>query len=345
MERVFRIEVNMEELVSVIVPVYNVEKYLGQCIDSIISQSYSKIEVILINDGSSDDSGKICDDYAKKDDRIKVIHKENGGVSSARNLGIIESTGNWVVFIDSDDWINNSYIEILIAVAKRENADVVSCGYNRVSETNTEKINISGEDVILDSKEYLIKSLNPQTGIGFCHTKLIRKNVVGDIRFDEDIKVAEDALFNMQISKNISKAVQCKKALYNYRNNSNSVVKKYNDNYANNYLCGMKATKKYIFENYDNNEILQNYYNFVAYHVMLVAVNYCYHHDNPINDRKKLLKEICNYDEFKDGIKKSNYKNISLSRKITLFTLKHKLYGITEKICTFRQRQNRKEIL
>ena len=144
------------------------------------------------------------------------------------------------------------------------------------------------------------------------------------------------------MSNNITKAFFCGKALYNYRNNIDSVVKKYDENYAKKYLHSMKTTKKYIFENFKEQEIIQNYYNFVAYHVMLVAVNYCFNLKNLQKNKVKILKEICKYDEFKEGIQKSNYYNISITRKITLFTLKHKLYILTQAICKYRQKQHKK---
>ena len=147
----------------------------------------------------------------------------------------------------------------------------------------------------------------------------------------------------MELSKKIKKAVFLKKALYNYRNNSNSVVKKYDDNYAKKYLKSMKECKEYINNNYTDEKVTQNVFNYIAYHVMLVAVNYCYHPDNKIKGKAKLLKEICNYDIFKEGINKSNYENISITRKITLFTLKYRLYLLTGVICKIRQRQNKGE--
>ena len=99
-----------EELISIIVPVYNVEEYLKECIDSIINQTYKRIEIILVDDGSTDKSGKICDDYAKIDKRIKVVHKENGGLSDARNVGISVSSGKYIAFVDSDDWVEKNYV-------------------------------------------------------------------------------------------------------------------------------------------------------------------------------------------------------------------------------------------
>lgn len=332
----------MEELISVIIPVFNVEKYINKCLDSIIMQTYRNLEIILIDDGSPDNCGKICDTYEKNDCRFKVIHIENSGVSAARNIGIENSKGKWISFIDSDDWIEKDYFKNMYTTAVEEKADVVLCGYNRVSPDGIEKINSHGENESFNSQEYLINTLNPQTGFGFCHMKLIKRECLGRIKFEEKLQVGEDALFNIMISKNIKKSVFLKKALYNYRINSNSVVKRYDNLYAKKYLYSMKMNKKYLLENYSDIQVKQNYYNFVAFHVMLIAVNYCYHPNN-VQNKKKRLKEVCQYDEFKEGIEKSNYHNISLTRKITLFTLKHKLYFITGLICQYRQAKNRKE--
>ncbi|MCQ4022209.1 MULTISPECIES: glycosyltransferase [unclassified Ruminococcus] len=119
---------NMPE-VSVIVPVYNVDMYLKRCIDSIINQIFTNIEIILVNDGSLDNSPQICDDYARLDSRIKVIHKKNGGLSDARNAGIAVSTGKYLAFIDSDDYVDPSYIAVLYYAAKRNNCDMSYCNY------------------------------------------------------------------------------------------------------------------------------------------------------------------------------------------------------------------------
>lgn len=327
-------------LISIIVPIYNVEKYLNKCIDSIISQTYKNIEIILVDDGSPDNCGKICDEYAKKDNRIKVIHKENGGVSSARNVGIENSNGEWIAFVDADDWIEKEYIFSLANKAKDENADIALCTYNRVTGNIIEKINNFNKKNELNAEEYLIMALNPQTGFGYCWIKLFKKNIIKDTRFDRSLLVAEDALFNIQISKNINKAVVLSENLYNYRNNENSVVKKFDEKYVKKYLNAMKKNKKYIFDNYQKDSIKQSYYNFVAFHVMLIAVNYCYHPENKCKNKRKLLKEICEQDYFDEGIKKSNYEHLSLTRKISLFTLKHKLYILTELICEIRQKQN-----
>lgn len=173
--------------------------------------------------------------------------------------------------------------------------------------------------------------------------KLYKKNLIENIRFDEHLKVGEDALFNVQISEKIKKAVYLKENLYNYRINTESVVKKFDKEYSNKYLKSMLKMKKCIYDKYSNDsEVLQNFYNYVAFHVMLIAVNYCYNPDNKEKNKTKLLSKVCKDSLFEEGIKKSNYKTLSCTRKITLFTLKHRLYLLTSLICRIRQKQNRR---
>ena len=329
----------MKDLISVIVPIYNVEKYLAECIESIIKQTYKNLEIILINDGSTDLSCEICNEYKEKDNRIKVINKKNEGVSSARNTGIDVSKGSYLTFVDSDDWIEDNFVEILYNKAKEKNADVVLCGYNRIIGNSKESINFVKKEYEFASEEYLINTLNPQTGFGFCHMKLFEKKCIGSVRFKEDLKVGEDALFNEEISANIKKAIFIEKNLYNYRINANSVVRKFDVNYVEKYQKAMTESKKYILENFEKNQIVrQNYYNYVAYHVLLIAVNYCFH-PNSKNGKDK-LRDVCNINEFKECIKKCNYDNLSWTRKITLFTIKYKMHGVTKFICKIRQKQN-----
>ena len=123
-----------ELLISVVVPVYNVEKYLGRCVDSIINQTYANLEIILVDDGSTDNSGKICDDYLNKDNRIHVIHKVNGGLSDARNTGIDESKGEYILFVDSDDYISNRMVEALCKSMLENESDLALCNFTYVDE-------------------------------------------------------------------------------------------------------------------------------------------------------------------------------------------------------------------
>ena len=122
--------------ISVIVPVYNVEKYLEKCIDSILSQTFKNFEIILVDDGSTDSCGIICDEYERLDNRVKVIHKINGGLSSARNSGLEIASGEYVAFVDSDDWIDKNMYQELYNEAKKNNADIVQCKFIKAKDEN-----------------------------------------------------------------------------------------------------------------------------------------------------------------------------------------------------------------
>ena len=328
-------------LISVIIPVYKVEKYLEKCVDSVINQTYKNLEIILVDDGSPDNCPKICDEYAKKDKRIKVIHKENGGVGSARNKGMEKAVGEYITFVDSDDWLEKNFIQEMLFIINKYKVDYVTCGYYRVYENKKEIINGNLEEIVIDSKEYVNKLLNVQNGYGFVHMKLIKKEKISSLRFEEKLVVGEDALFNIQLCKNIEKIVIYNKPLYNYYFNTNSVVRKYNNEYCNNYLKSMIYMSEYIRKNYKSENVIQNLYNYIAYHVLLICVNYCYHPDNP-NKGRKLLVETVKIDLFKEAINNSNYNGLSVSRKISLFTLKYKLYFLMSLICIIRQKQFRK---
>ena len=326
-----------EKLISVIVPVYNVEQHIHKCIDSIINQTYKNLEIILVDDGSPDKCPKICDEYAKKDKRIKVIHQKNKGVSVARNNGIKKAIGEWITFVDADDWLEENYCRTLINVSTLYKGDYICCGYNRVYKGKTVLINADGSVKEYSPKEFLVKLLNVQNGYGFSHMKLIRKRILSDVSFEKALLVGEDALFNVMLCNKIKKAVVINKPLYNYNFNSNSVVRKYDKNYVDKYLTSMKYMSNYVNANYNNKDIKKNLYNYIAYHVLLIIVNYCY---NPSNSNKfHSLNQVCGIDIFEDAIKKSNYTEMSITRKVTLFTLKHKLYLITALICKYRQMQ------
>lgn len=331
----------MTDLISIIVPVYNVEKYLARCIDSIINQTYKNFEIILVDDGSKDKSNQICDEFSKKDCRVKVIHKKNEGVSAARNEGLKQSKGKYISFVDADDWIEKNFLFEMYSELKKYNVDYITCGYNRVYENHIEILNNNLTEELVSANEYIIKILNVQNGYGFAHMKLISKEAIGNIRFNTNISVGEDALFNIQLCKKINKFLIYNKALYNYYFNPNSVVRNYDENYCNKYLKSMKLMDDYIRNNYFDKKVIQNLYNYIAYHILLICVNYCYHPENS-NGGVKSIKRICNIDLFKISIKNSNYDNLSISRKISLFSIKNKFYIIMAIICVIRQKQFRK---
>lgn len=228
-------DVEMEEndgednspLISVIIPVYKVEEYLHRCVDSVRNQSYKNLEIILVDDGSPDRCGVICDEIAKTDCRVRVIHKKNGGLSSARNAGLNIATGNYIAFVDSDDWIALDTYEYMMKLMKQYNAEVVDidCQYAYMSEDaalqRDEDVAIySGKDVLW---HYLYRGLTLQNNAPYtCWRKLYQRNVIGNYQFPEG-KNSEDLLFNYLVLKNTTRTAVSKKVKYFYFQNQKGI--------------------------------------------------------------------------------------------------------------------------
>lgn len=210
-------------IVSIIVPIYNSSDYLVKCITSIVKQSYKDIEIILINDGSKDQSGQICDSIATLDSRIVVIHKENGGVSSARNRGLEIASGDWITFVDSDDYIDSDFVANMIALS---NYDFVASHIK--AEGWKEWKDIPLEDKAWE-RNYLGAFLQDNLNrLNFMVCKLFKKSIIDDIclRFDETISYGEDTLFVYQYLKHINSAATISRASYHYNCFNNSSLSK-----------------------------------------------------------------------------------------------------------------------
>lgn len=213
--------------ISVIVPVYNVEKYLNRCVDSIINQNYSNLEIILVDDGSTDNSPYICDDYENKDERIKVIHKKNGGLSSARNKGLEIASGDYISFVDSDDWIAEDIYEYCINLLEEKLYDIVDfkCVFSNGEPEEIYK-EISSADKILKDKEilqyYLLMGQKEKAPFSVCR-KLYKKEVFNGIKFPEG-KINEDIATNYKVLMNCNNMVSISKIGYFYYQNTNSIT-------------------------------------------------------------------------------------------------------------------------
>ena len=182
----------MEELVSVIIPVYKVEKYLERCVESVQKQTFQNLEIILVDDGSPDLCGAMCDEMAKTDPRIKVIHKNNGGLSDARNVGIEMASGNYIVFVDSDDWLDLDMIALLYRVLKKYNADIAECSYRNIcTDRIEEETNCSAKVVEGDRILALEAMLDWRWFKPVAWNKLYKRDVLGDIRYPKG-KLHED---------------------------------------------------------------------------------------------------------------------------------------------------------
>lgn len=213
------------ELISVIVPVYNAEQYLDQCIESIVNQTYGNLEIILIDDGSPDSSARICDEWRTKDNRIKVIHKENGGAGQTRNIGIGAARGEWISFIDSDDYISEKFYSFLMCNAS-EDIDVIECDYLIC---HAEK-KCFDDDSLSEVKTYESKGALYDHIKGNCFkqviwNKIYRSTVIKDIKFPEG-KMIDDEFWTYKVLGKAHKLVTLKSKLYAYRQQEQSVMHK-----------------------------------------------------------------------------------------------------------------------
>lgn len=213
--------------ISVVVPVYDVEKYLKQCVDSILSQTFTDFELILVDDGSPDKCGLICEEYKKKDNRIHVIHKENGGLSDARNAGIswifANSDSEWITFIDSDDWVHPHYLEILLNGAIKYNTDISACSFCLTSDRNREFGELSGS-VNCKSPEDVYTN-NGKAIEAFAWAKLYKRSCFADVRYPKG-KLWEDLYTTHKVLFKTNYIAKTDEQLYYYYINSEGITHK-----------------------------------------------------------------------------------------------------------------------
>lgn len=220
-------------IISIIVPVYNVEDYIDRCIESILNQTFKDFELILVDDGSPDNCTKKCDKWAERDSRIKVIHKPNRGVSSARNAGLAIAQGNYIGFCDPDDVLNHNMYELLYNTIIKDNSDCCVCSYKAFSSDNEISINCvdsNGKFLVLNHENIVEYFLTYRRNtLGCVWNKLIKKSVISDIVFNENMAFGEDYCFSLEAILNCKKvSVIESPALYYYFIRENSAMKKLN---------------------------------------------------------------------------------------------------------------------
>lgn len=307
-------------MISVIIPVYNVELYLEKCVDSLIEQTYKDIEILLINDGSTDNSYKICQKLKDRDDRIYVINIEkNRGVSYARNIGITMSKGKYLVFVDADDFLNKIMLEILLKNIEENKADISMCDFKKVNDKfRNETIDEIEKSVIFDKNDLLKNLTGTKSFQGFVWNKMYKKDIIdkNNIKFDENIDIYEDMLFNCEYIDKINKGSYVKNKLYYYIQRNSSA---YNGDFNNKWYTIFKAHKK-ILEIYEKNN-LKDYIG-VKYNLLISNLDF----KEKLVKFKKTDKDIgcINITELDYKINiilkeilESNY--ISMSEKIKIF--------------------------
>ena len=238
------------ELISVVVPVYKVEKYLERCVNSILNQSYKNLEIILIDDGSPDMCGQICEELAKLDNRIKVYHKENGGISDARNYGIEKANGEYIGFVDSDDYIHEYMYEKLYGAIKKTGTLISECGLTRIYK-NKERPHYNGEEyfLVINRQGYLKEFLENKRVYGSLWCKLIHKDIAKKIKFPIG-KIYEDAYYNLELIKNVDSYTLISGNYYYYYMREGSITTKPFSSKDMDYIEVMDQVRDYTLTNF-----------------------------------------------------------------------------------------------
>lgn len=315
-------------MISIIVPVYNVQKFVKRCVESILNQTYSEIELIIVDDGSTDESGKICDELKEMDKRIRVIHQENRGLSAARNRGLVEATGEYITYIDSDDYVDTTYLEVLYKNAVRYQADISACGYRLVWEDHTKRsigeensaVNqYSGleaaREIVANNKRSMITAWGK-----LYHYKLREFLLYPQGRLHEDEFVTYKVLYQAK------KVVETAQPLYNYFQRGKSIM---NNGYSKRRLDKVVALKEAIgfFEEKQETEL-------ATYAIKRYLLNLqiaWYRVDKYMPEEKEILKEL-----------KQEWKTIYINHKanirakcslidkisILVYDISPKMYGI-----------------
>ena len=340
-------------LFSIIIPVYKVrENYLRKCIESTLRQRCSSYEVIIVDDGSPDNSGQICDEYEKNNNVVMVIHKENEGVSCARNDGVQKSSAQWILFLDADDWLEDNTLETLEEVIQQyHDCDVIQFRTFQNYQNNEKRMDLSVEvDRCYEQKNkedqlFLLRqsiqpsryrkgSITKATGY-FVWDKAYKREflVKNDIRFEKGIKVSEDKLFYLRCLEKFSKIVAINMFFYHYRANEDSVTHKYSSDLDINRLTMLKELMRIIerivakdieIEKY----LLQDYEDFCVVMASNVIINQYYHTDSPLSswEKWKASFRYLRQEPFLTALRDSKINGLTNANKIRLILLKLKAF-------------------
>lgn len=313
--------------ISVILPVYNSEKYISKCLDSLISQTYKSIEVIVINDGSIDNSLKIINDYVKKNTNIKVINKKNEGVSIARRVGLNVVTGDYITFIDSDDFIDEKMYEQMIKVALQNNADIVECGYIFHDENNT-VINIKGlkKTKMIGQEECLRNFLTGNNSENFLWNKIYKRELFKNLDTG-NYSFSEDFLWNVILHDRCKKKITLEETYYHYLKNMSGAC---NSGNIKKKLEGIGAAKEALQYMENNNS------SFVPY-IIKYLLDYiiCIYKENKNSGGQEQKYKSIILKEYKDNLNVKKLKKIVTLRKVYLYKLFDKfpsIYCFLEKV-------------
>ncbi len=339
--------------ISIIVPVYNVpEKFLKKCIYSLINQTMNEIEILLIDDGTPNTSGKICDELAKIDNRIIVIHQQNKGLCGARNTGIKNATGEWIAFVDGDDWVEKDAYENLYNIGVNNNVDVVMFGYSKDYPSNTVVMycnNYLEDNKIYSTKEdieYIQKMiLNYNANCAMVTTKLIKRELIEkyNIYYDEVLRQgAEGIEYNIRLFNYVKKAIFTDKYYYHYIYNDNSITTVHNEK---NHIMVLECFKKIKTEvDLSDNEFAKWFYSRLKHVILTTAISGYFSPSNSekYSIQKSKFKKYMSNELVVEALNNKNNVGIDNFRKLTLFFIKNNMFLIVKIISKIRNIQKSK---
>lgn len=309
------------DLISIIVPVYNVEEYLEQCVESLINQTYSDLEIILVNDGSTDNSPAICNKYAKKDDRIKVIHKQNGGLSDARNTGLNKAQGAYIAFVDSDDWVKPTMLEHLYTACVKYDAEISCCGRYI---TDGKKISLKrfiSKEQCYTQEDALKEILDGGTIDVAAWDKLYKAEIWRELRFPIGENNEDIATFYLVMDK-ASIVVHCGTVEYYYRNRPFSITKaNYNEYDRKIILKNVDLIEQYIKRKFP--QLMQNVYTYKSYNIYHLINKYIKSRGADKSEEYYLLKNLLF--SYKNYLKK--YNSITKKEELITWMIIHEVYS------------------
>lgn len=313
-------------MISIIVPIYQAKSYLEKCVDSILSQTYKEIELLLIDDGSTDGSSEICDDYAKNNVNVKAIHQQNAGVSFARNKGVSNASGDWVMFIDADDYVSSTLCEDLIKHAD-EKTDVIISGF--VEDFGNKQQTIKVADTVCCSHNDLKQNFDSYHRLLLLNSpfaKLYKRDLLQNIKFNTNISMGEDFLFNLECFEHARNIKFIPSADYYYNlTNADSATKKYKEEYFNCYIKCYEEGKKFKYGEvkFTNDSLDESFCSNCLYFIQSIIYNV-----RSGNEKRLRIKDVLDNSYFR--IVCSGKYDYSLIMKIMQTLVKTKKYALLE---------------
>lgn len=314
-----------ENQISVIIPAYNAERFVGDCLDSVIAQTYNNLDIVVVDDGSNDMTGSIVDEYAKRDTRIQVIHQKNAGLSRARNVGLKYARGKYIMFLDSDDWLEPTCCEIALGELQIESADLVIFEYYKEYKNKTVQMQTYSQKKLLydikEQKEFFLYDMRTITAWG----KIYSAGVLENCEFNENLETAEDVEFNYRVYDRVNKAVYLCKPLLHYRMLEQSAIHGFDVNIKDKLIPVMDELLKWM--SLKGRDHIEAYYSFVAISFILVCQNgICLNKDSTFLEKKSEILGLKKEYHFRTLFNNISNVKVPFTRKIIIILGKWDLW-------------------